>query len=547
MRLLADLRVLRELASVPGLRAAIAAWGLSVVAEAAALVALLVVAYEVGGPALVAVFSALRAIPVLVIGPVLIGRSDRGARERWLLGVLLTRLALLVCAVALLLAGQSLPALVFGGLASVLFTTHRPMNAALLPYLARTPAQLTASNGASAVVEGAGTLAGPAIAALLLVVGQPVLVLVASAALVGTASWSVSRVTDVARAGGTAARLTFRSAARDFTGGLAALRRPRFLLVLVSAQTFARGVLLVAVVVLAVDVLGQGDPGVGWLSAMMGLGGLVGGLVAVSVVTSTRVARALSWGVALWGLPMIVVGLWTTPVVGFAAFALIGIGNAFVDVGAFTLVARIVPAGMLGRAFAAFEVVIVASVTLGSIVAGIAVPYVGVETALIVAGALLVLASVAFGGATRAVDRSLTPTPHVQVLRSCSALSSLPLVSVEYLASVAQEHRYVPDAVIMRQGEPGEDFHVIVSGLARVTIDGHDVATLGPGDGFGEIALLRAVPRTATVVADEELATLSVRRHDFLTFVVGHPASATAVSDVAAGRERANARRRSGS
>lgn len=538
------MRLFGEIAAVPSLRYAISSWGLSVVAEAAMLVALLVVAYDVGGPAVVAAFSALRAAPVLVIGPVLIGRSDRGARERWLLAVLLTRVALVFSAVVALLAGRALVALVVGGLASVLFTTHRPMNAALLPYLARTPAQLTASNASSAVVEGAGTLLGPALAGALLLVGEPALVLAAAAGLLGAAAWCVALVRDVPRAASAPEPLTFGSAVRDFAEGLDALRRPPFVLALTSAQTFARGVLLVAVVVLAVDVLGQGDPGVGWLSAMMGLGGMVGGLVAVTLVTSTRLARGLASGVAMWGLPMVVVGLWTTPAVAFAAFALIGFGNAFVDVGVFTLVARLVKPAVLGRAFAAFEVVIVLSVTAGSLVAGAAIPRVGAPAVLATAGAVLVIGSGASWAATRVVDRSLEPGPHVRTLRSCAALTRLPLVSIEYLASVGEERGYAGGTPVMRQGEPGEEFHVVVSGAATVELDGRTVATLGPGDGFGEIALLRDVPRTASVVAANELRTLSVRRGDFLTFVAGHPAAAAAVTDMAAGRETANARRR---
>ena len=73
---------------------------------------------------------------------------------------------------------------------------------------------------------------------------------------------------------------------------------------------------------------------------------------------------------ALWGLPMVAIGVVTMPAVGYVGFVVIGIGNAVLDVGAITLVARLVPPTMLGRAFAAFEVVLVLGVTTGSLAAG---------------------------------------------------------------------------------------------------------------------------------------------------------------------------------
>lgn len=529
---------LQGVLSVPNLRRSVAAWGMSVVAEMASTVALIVVAYDVGGATLVAAFVALRAAPALVVGPVLIGRSDRGRRERWLMGILVVRLVLLVLASVALAAGTDAVALVLGGLSSVLFTTHRPMNAALLPYVSGTPAQLTAANASSAFVEAGGTLLGPALAGALLVASDPIAVLAATAMLLIAAATTVHRIRDVPPSGSAAAPLTLPTAARDFGSGLAALRRPWFVLVLIASQTAARGVLLVAVAVLALDVFAFGDAGVGWLSSMMGVGGLVGGALAVLLVTSTRLARGFAVGVLLWGAPMLLLGLVTEPAVGLLAFAVIGLGNAVVDVGVFTLVARLVPPHLMGRAFAAFEVVIVVGVTVGSWAAGVVIDRAGVEPLLVATGVwLIVLALLAAPDATR-VDRSLQPSPYVDALRACPQLSSLPTVSTDYLAAVAEEHAYPPGSVVLRQGEPGDEFFVVLHGSATAFVDGEPVGRLAMGDAFGEIALLRDTPRMATVVADGTLTTLVLKRQDFVTFVAGHGASATALADLAAQRER---------
>lgn len=534
---------LRAVMAVPSLRWVVLAWGLSVIAETASLVALLVVAYEVGGPELVAGFSILRAMPALVVAPVVIGWADRGRRESWLTAVLATRAGLLALAAAFLVAGAPMAGLLVGGLASVLFSTHRPMSGALLPHLATSPAQLTAANAASAFAESAGTLVGPALAGVLLVVGPPPLGLALAAVVVGAAAIAVGRIHDVASSGDPGSAMTLGSAIREFGGGLRALAQQPPLIALVFVQTFARGVLLIAVVVLAVDTFGQGDPGVGWLTAMLGLGGLAGSAAAAALVTSTRISRAVAVGVALWGIPMVALGFLTVPAVGYLGFAVIGIGNAVLDVGAFTLVARVIPPSMLGRAFAAFEVILVLGVTTGSLVAGLAVPAFGVGPSLWLTGSVLVaLAAVSIPWARR-LDGRLIPGDKVSALRECRELDSLPLAAVDHLAAVGVDRTFADGEHVMVQGAAGDDFHVVMSGRARVSRDGTAVAELGPGSGFGEIALLRQVPRTATVTAVGELTTFAISRLDFTIFVAGHPSAAAAVAHVAQERALADERR----
>jgi CRP-like cAMP-binding protein len=124
-------------------------------------------------------------------------------------------------------------------------------------------------------------------------------------------------------------------------------------------------------------------------------------------------------------------------------------------------------------------------------------------------------------------------------------LDSLPVAAVDHLAAVGVERTFADGEQVMVQGAAGDDFHVVMSGRARVIRDGREVDELGPGSGFGEIALLRHVPRTATVTADGELTTFAISRLDFTTFVAGHPSAAAAVANVAQERALADQRRRS--
>ena len=519
-----------------------AGWGASVVAETSALVALLVVAYDTGGPAMVALLAAVRALPVVIVGPIVIGRSDRGRREVWLVGSLVVRAALLGASAALLLLDVPLAALILGGSASLLFSTHRPLNAALLPQLARTPAELTSANAAMALAESGGALLGPVLAGVGLIIGSPVVVLAGAAVLVVTAAVAAAGVRTSGTPQAAAEPLTLRSAAGDLASGFRALSRPPMLLVLSAGQTFARGVLLVAVVVLAKDTFGTGDSGVAWLTAMLGLGGLVGAGIAAWKLTSSQLGRAFVLGVVLWGLPMMLLGAWTNEPLGYLAFAVIGFGNAVLDVGVFTLVARLVGRDQLGRAFAAFEVVIVVSVTLGSWVASALLAQVDVGVLLAGVGLLLVTTAVAFAAQAAGVDRALTPHPNTTVLRDCAALSGLPLVTVEHLADASQTRLFQDGDVIVRQGDPGSEFFVVASGRARVDVDAEPVGELAPGDGFGEIALLRDSPRTATVTALTPMETLVIAQRDFVAFVAGHSASAVSLAELADSRTESNSR-----
>lgn len=531
--------------AVPSLRWAVLAWGLSVIAETASLVVLLVVAYGVGGPGLVAGFAVLRALPALIVAPVVIGWSDRGRRERWLLAVLATRAGLLALAAGLLVVGASVPGLLAGGLASVLFSTHRPMSGALLPHLATSPGQLTAANAASSFAESAGTLIGPVLAGVFLAVGPPALGLVLAGAVVGAAALTARGVRGVAPSADPGSAMTLVSAVRELGSGLRELTRQPPLIALVFVQTFARGVLLIAVVVLAVDAFDHGDPGVGWLTAMLGVGGLAGSAAAAALVTSTRISRAVPVGVALWGLPMVAIGAVTVPAVGYMGFVIIGVGNAVMDVGAFTLVARMIRPAMLGRAFAAFEVVLVLGVTTGSLIAGLAVPAFGVGPSLWLTGSVLVALAAGSVRWARRLDARLIPGEQVATLRGCRELDSLPVAAVDHLAAVGVERTFADGEQVMVQGAAGDEFHVVMSGSARVIRDGAVIAELGPGSGFGEIALLRHVPRTATVTAAGGLTTFAISRLDFTTFVAGHPSAAAAVANVA--QERALADQRRGS
>ena len=93
------------------------------------------------------------------------------------------------------------------------------------------------------------------------------------------------------------------------------------------------------------------------------------------------------------------------------------------------------------------------------------------------------------------------------------------------------------ETVLIREGDPGDRYYLLASGTVRVEQAGRFLRSIQrPGDGFGEIALLRNVPRTATITSTSELAVLAIDRASFLDAVTGHPGAAAAADHEVAGR-----------
>src|SRR5262245_18743241 len=171
-------------------------YGLSITGELAGTVALVVYALSVGGAALVAVYAASRTLAGMGVALVLTGLTNRLRRDRllrWISGMR----AILLAAAAVLAALDQPPGAVIaaGAASSSLAGTYRPLQAAVLPWLVRTPAELAASNAVTAVMENTGALIGPLLAGLLLAVAAPAAAMAATAGALAVATLSLLRLT----------------------------------------------------------------------------------------------------------------------------------------------------------------------------------------------------------------------------------------------------------------------------------------------------------------------------------------------------------------
>jgi MFS family permease len=498
-------------------------------AEWAFTVGLGIVAYRDGGPPAVGLVGLLRMVPSAVVAPMASSLADRGRRERLL--VLVSIVRGVATGSAAVVVGWDGPASLVYALAvisTIAATLFRPAHSALLPSLCRTGHELASANLVRGLLDSVATLVGPLLAAVLLHVSSVTVVFgVAS----GASLW----------AAGLLLRVRYDQPPRPSAGGgvhlvaeavegVRAVARNRDLALLVglaTAQTFTRGALTVFTVVIAIDLLGTGEPGVGTLTAAVGAGAVAGSLVASLLVGSRGLAAWFGVGIVLWGLPIALIGLVPTEAAALGLLACVGIGNALVDLGLFTLMARLAADEVLARVFGVLESLIALTVGLGGIVASLVIEVSGVRPALVVIGMICPVLAATGWVRLRRLDRSIgVRDREIELLQQVPVLAPLPLPAVEQLARGLHAVVVPPGSVVFRQGDIGDHYYVIESGVADVIGDHRLVTTLGPGDGFGEIALLQRVPRTATVRADSELRLQALHRDHFLPVVTGYPPSA---------------------
>ena len=507
-------------------------------------------AYDVGGPQAVGTWMAVRLGLSAVLAPFGAALADRMDRRLLMLLTDLVRAALVGGAALVLLAGGPAWAVfVMATLTSLLVTPFMVAQRSLLPSLAERPEELTAANGTASTIDSLSSFVGPALGASMLAVtsveavfGFNVLTFLWSMALVygvrpptrppaparATAEDDTGAGTDPgtgpATATGDADEQT-EGFWRETAAGFRAIRADPGLLLVASAasvQTVIAGASAVFMLVMAVEVLGTGAAGYGYLNAVLGVGAVLGGLLAIGRATRRRLAGDMVVGVVLWSAPLLMVTAWPHPVTVVVAMALLGLGNPLVDVNMDTITQRLAPDAVMGRVFGAMEACFIATMALGALVMPFLVDGLGLRWALAVIAVPVVLLALACVPGARAIDARLGVPPHVPLLRGTDIFAPLPQAAVETIARELVEVRVPSGTVVLREGDRSDRFYVIESGRVEVTQSGRVLREEGPGDYFGEIGLLRDVPRTATITALEGTVLQALDRDTFLRVVSGH-------------------------
>jgi MFS family permease len=300
-----------------------------------------------------------------------------------------------------------------------------------------------------------------------------------------------------------------------------------------ASQYILVGALDMLFVVLAISVLGMGESGAGYLQSAVGAGGLVGASFTTLLVARRRLAPALVAGVITVALALVALGLYPTISSAFLLFAAAGLGRTVMDITGQILLQRSSGPHMLAYVFSLLESLMNIGLAIGSVLVPILVGLSGARGALIGTGILFfVIIALAWRG-LRSVDAAAT-VPHVEIrlLQSIPIFSRLPALQLERLARALQIKTYSPGSAVICEGEKADFYFAIVEGEVEVKYLGETVAHLTRGEGFGEIALIRDIPRIATVLTTRETKICSLRKELFILALTGHLPTSNAAADV---------------
>ena len=534
---------------VPNLRRLELAYACSLVGLWAYSVPMAVYAYEQGGPALVGVTGLVRLVPALVVAPFAAVLADRQSRRLVLVCTDFTRAVLAgLIALAVALDLGVVAVLGLGGLLAMASTTFEPAKNAILPSLVEKPDQLTAANVTTSSFESSGIFVGPALGGLLLAVGSLELAFAATGALLACSALLLTRIEEQPASMKEQSERSGEGFLGEALAGIRAVAAdPRLRLVvgLFCAQVIVAGAVTVFVVVIALELLGLGQGAVGLFNSAAGLGGLFGSLLALVIAGRRGLGTLFGLGIMAWGVPLALIPLLPEPAFVLLMFAVIGVANTVTDSAGLTLIQRATSDEVRGRVFGAFEALVMGSLGFGTIATAGLVELAGIDAALVFMGTVLPVLVLLSGPGLRRLDAEQGP-PELALLRSVPMFSALAPVSLELLASELGRMRVARGEEVVRQGDHGDRFYVIERGEVEVFEDGVLARREGPGDFFGEIALIRDLPRTATVKAVTDLDLVTLEREPFIAAVTGHAPSAEA-ADAVIGRRLGSVRAGAGS
>jgi hypothetical protein len=207
--------------------------------------------------------------------------------------------------------------------------------------------------------------------------------------------------------------------------------------------------------------------------------------------------------------------------------AIVGAANSVEDVAVFTLLQRIMPNEKLTRVLGLVWGLAMGGVALGSLAAPALVSALGARPAFVFVGAILPLLALFSYPRLVQIDKAARPSVELRLVEHVPMFAPLSMAAKERVASDLVRVDVPAGELVIRAGDEGDRFYIVGDGALDIDTGDHH-STAKPGDYFGEIALLRDVPRTATVTASVDSRLYALQRDDFLEALTGHYGCRTA-------------------
>lgn len=521
--------LLLRVARTPELRRLQLAFVAFAFSENATWLAILVYALQRGGAREVGIVAVAQLFPAIICAPFAAFAGDRFRPQRALAFGYGVQAVSMAATAATMAAGWSVAAYVAAACVATSITFTRPVMGSLLPKITHSPRDLIAANVVAGLIEQVGVFVGPLTAGVLMGVWSPTAVFVVGAATLGYASISVLFIDPHGDAPDRAA-VDAGDVMSGVFAGFSTLRTHhllRALVILGAAAGLVRGVGDVIFVTFADAQLDGGSSQSGWLAAAYGLGAICGAAGATRLTHGVRLERHYLSAAAYTAVALLALAAVGQLGPALVAFALMGTGQTLLQLTSSVAIQRTAPPEVLARVFGVLEGLSTGATALGSLAVT------GLVAATTVGNALAILAAFLFLFVLACVLRLRKhgpgpPLPDEAIVERLIAdplFAPLSAPMIERLARAVQVTKAEEGAVIFEQGDIGDRYYLVMDGVASVIIDGTLVRNLGPSDAFGEIALIRDIPRTATVTAATGLGLLVVPRVDFLEAVTGHPRS----------------------
>jgi MFS family permease len=500
-------------------------------------IALGVYGFEAHGAVGVGLVAVIRLLPGAIAAPFAGAFADRNPRRIMMFRSAAGMAAALVGVTIAAAAGApAVVVFVFPALYAIAAAGYGPAESALSPVLARTPRELSAGNVTHSALETSGFFLAALLTGILLHSTSTALVFGIAAAATLAAAAMLSTVTPDRRPQYEPDQDEIAGVMREIRSGLEGLREHpgvRLATLAMVVLVFFEGFAEVIVVVLALHQLHLSEGAVGFLNASWGLGALIGGAGLALLIDRSRLVIAIAAGSLLLAVGAFIPAAWPVAVAAYLGWTVLGTGYNVSEVAAKTLLQRLASDETLGRVLSAMESGRLAAMALGSVIATVLLELLDVRIALVALGAVVPLFMLFCWSRLRAYEVGApVAEEHYRLLRECSIFAPLPIATLERLSQDLVPIEAPAGERVIVQGETGDRFYLIESGQVEVFENDRFRRNEGPGESFGEIALLRDVPRTATVQTTEPSRLLVLERDQFLGAVTGHRRSSKVAGSV---------------